>query len=1460
MDTSTAAGELQPLAKDWDDEKNASIDWTNPEEAVANGYTLLGLLSAHAKLAAHLASQPDEKQCARDVFLDAAKTEEQHDMLRTWGQQGLLTPRAGRWCRRCGREGHTLLHCQRGGAGTTTTAAHAVDMGEKKKVLSPMMEKLYAHQHRVEQLKVLEEKKKKREKQTGNRGSNYATRTRQLTGGRFASGGPDKKPKRSEEVFSDERTRGIVRSIDYDINIGIVQVHDIGDIKFFLERVDFGVKHISAGQLVTLKVDTSRDFPLAIDIRPANSAVTLDDVVQFMRRCTETTAPMWEICMLLTHKHGWFDVLRSFYTFLQRGDVGYFVECVQTIVHLITRRPNLEPLHLNVLESFLSFTLEDVPCTTNPEGSFFPEMLLRCLQEMEKTGDDLEEAVAVRAQRYHQCAQYLILLLQFTTVTEDKVAPVQQLLAQLVRQLAPADPAVRATQDETLRLLDSAFGRASMLPIPSAEELCVPPPDPKSSFTPANLPINGGVTYTSAEDFAHDQCRLLRADTFEAVSRILPAACLQLPGYVPSKETLADVEHAHLYDRVRYMGSVVTRDRDYIRPQSYLLQVHPRSARADFAHQLPQGTTVCIITTTDPTRLSNDDVFWCVVSSSNTSLLQSNTIVVSPCEQQGSFDVLARNLERNERENRLDCSILMETAVFMSGYASIFKALRALTGPLAMRLPMSNTIVYQHARNDSAAASSTGAPPKVKQNKVEVPADAAPAAGRGQDLIGCVPRHYEFAFRNLIDSMRYKNTFDEGQDEVMRRLPTSEVMLVQGPPGTGKSFIGCRVVETYVRFKQQITSGDILQNVSIDMLQGIKQSELLPKMGPVVVITFKNHALDEFLVDLLDSNLWDDHRSQVTDGTQEQFPQGCRLVRVGGRSQEQRLDAHNLGALYHVKAEKSSINSLKEKLFILQQQLDRLTKEIHYLETGRVPRNYFERWLTPAQRSHISFEDREAWLRGERYVGMEGAIPPPDLYLQLLRTKMDEALACAAGDEQNLRLAQQDAEDTEDVPRTVFEEMKHEDEKRENNESLNSTYLSVEAMHLARNPPSPPSHVPEDLVSWWSLGPTTRHHYYAYLIQKAIAVKAKDCLTIMSTIEDVVRIRNHAMDEAKLSILRSADVVGLTTTGCAMNQNLLRSLRPSVLVVEEAAEVLECQLIACMTDSLQQVVLIGDHYQLQPKVETFMYEKINHLNLSLFERLARHLSPICLSEQRRMHPALSRLVRPYYHPQPLLDHGSLLARPLITATGRPIADRVPGLAQRAYFWRHQHPEEEAHNSRSKVNTRELRMVQAVVTHLISQGVLQASITVITPYLGQCRMLRSIMRFSSFTDVRVSTVDLFQGDENDVIVLSLVRTAKLTEFIRMRNRLIVACSRARFGFVIVGNDDLLQQCSHWAALLERLRADGCIGDALPITKETPDGVVREEMEADGTITTESLKRELERQVQRSATSAKKERHR
>lgn len=756
-----------------------------------------------------------------------------------------------------------------------------------------------------------------------------------------------------------------------------------------------------------------------------------------------------------------------------------------------------------------------------------------------------------------------------------------------------------------------------------------------------------------------------------------------------------------------------------------------------------------------------------------------------------------------------------------------------------------------------------------------------------------IPPHCRAAFEALTRDIRRRFVLDAGQERVMRTLSTAEVMLVQGPPGTGKSFIGCRVVETHVRYKQLIASGNVMQTMSVEQLKSTLPQQLLPRLGPVVVITYKNHALDEFLSDLLTANLWSSSATQShadayalsnnrtahysthnnnnissSSSSQDVFPRGCRLVRVGGRSRESRLSEFNLASLMRSKTDKMAIGHLRERLHVLHQRLDRLMKEISYLESGRVPRTYFERWLTPEQRTHLRYEDREMWLAGRRYTGVvdPARVPESDYYLTLLRTKI--ATTLRGGSEQaggaatahthhhhhhnSSNLTREEGaggdamdetvhssthmsgvgeavaveRDDEDVSPSVFQAMKREDESWDDNDTLHTLHLSAEALYLAQHPPVLPAHMPDTtatapLQSLWSLDPATRHEYYAYLIRVCIAGKARDCITIMDAMERVVQIRNHAMDEARLSLLQEADVVGLTTTGCALHQNLIRSLRPTVLVVEEAAEVLESQVLACMTDSLQQMILIGDHFQLQPRIDTFAYEKYNHMNVSLFERLARTGQQVIgLTEQRRMHPELASLVSPFYAPaMQLLNHPSVLPmhRGLLTAQGQLCREGVPGLAQRVFFWRHRCPEEEAPRSRSKVNRAELCMTRRLVSHLVQQGVLPQSVTVITPYLGQCRVLRGVLAMSHLTEVRVSTVDLFQGDENDVIVLSLVRTQRLTEFMQLRSRLIVSCSRARFAMVIMGNDALVEQCEHWARVMADLRGRGAVGEELPITR-------------------------------------------
>ena len=83
--------------------------------------------------------------------------------------------------------------------------------------------------------------------------------------------------------------------------------------------------------------------------------------------------------------------------------------------------------------------------------------------------------------------------------------------------------------------------------------------------------------------------------------------------------------------------------------------------------------------------------------------------------------------------------------------------------------------------------------------------------------------------------------------------------------------------------------------------------------------------------------------------------------------------------------------------------------------------------------------------------------------------------------------------------------------------------------------------------------------------------------------------------------------------------------------------------------------------------------------------------------------------------------------------------------------------------------------------------------------------------------QVHTVDLFQGDENDFVIVSLVRSNPkgVSGFVGVLNRRCVAQSRSRCGLYFIGNLRTIGRRETWTPLLDKLAAADCIGDQLPI---------------------------------------------
>lgn len=187
----------------------------------------------------------------------------------------------------------------------------------------------------------------------------------------------------------------------------------------------------------------------------------------------------------------------------------------------------------------------------------------------------------------------------------------------------------------------------------------------------------------------------------------------------------------------------------------------------------------------------------------------------------------------------------------------------------------------------------------------------------------------------------------------------------------------------------------------------------------------------------------------------------------------------------------------------------------------------------------------------------------------------------------------------------------------------------------------------------------------------------------------------------------------------------MSALSPSILLIEEAAETLEANVAASIVPTLEQLILVGDHRQLQANTNLDRFEvHPYYMAISLFERLVNNgIEYTMLNKQRRMIPEIRELLclqpNPFY--SDLHDHPSVLDR---TVNRRPI----PGMGGvDLFFFRHKWDERKDVN-KSCYNQSEAEMVAGFFNYLVVNGVDPKKITVLTVCVSPVSELihRSIM--------------------------------------------------------------------------------------------------------------------------------------
>ncbi|XP_043695457.1 probable helicase MAGATAMA 3 [Telopea speciosissima] len=305
---------------------------------------------------------------------------------------------------------------------------------------------------------------------------------------------------------------------------------------------------------------------------------------------------------------------------------------------------------------------------------------------------------------------------------------------------------------------------------------------------------------------------------------------------------------------------------------------------------------------------------------------------------------------------------------------------------------------------------------------------------------------------------------------------------------------------------------------------------------------------------------------------------------------------------------------------------------------------------------------------------------------------------------------------------------------------------------------------------------------------------------------DIHSISNFCLKHAYLIFCTASTSPKLRTDGMTPLE---------LLVIDEAAQLKECEsAIPLQLPGIRHAILIGDEQQLPAMVFSKISEEAE-FGRSLFERLVslghkKHL----LNTQYRMHPSISLFPNTEFYRKQILD------APKVKESSHK-RDFLQGNMYGAYSFINVAYGTEGHGH-GKKNIVEVAVVSEIVESLFKASVAsrqKLSVGVISPYNAQVFAIKERLGGTYDTQndfsVSVRTVDGFQGGEEDVIIISTVRSngKGSVGFLDKLQRTNVALTRARYCLWVLGNGPtLIDSGSIWRKLVLDAKNRGCFFDA------------------------------------------------
>nr|POF22193.1 helicase required for rnai-mediated heterochromatin assembly 1 [Quercus suber] len=605
---------------------------------------------------------------------------------------------------------------------------------------------------------------------------------------------------------------------------------------------------------------------------------------------------------------------------------------------------------------------------------------------------------------------------------------------------------------------------------------------------------------------------------------------------------------------------------------------------------------------------------------------------------------------------------------------------------------------------------------------------------------------------------------DVSQLAALRRALTKQLAVIQGPPGTGKTFVSVQAI--------------------LVLLTNWKDGD-----PPIIIACQTNHAIDQILR----------HIASFTSD----------FIRLGGRSKDRDIIMkRTLFNIRHQTSEPPPAGCLapmaRKKMKALEREMQADLSPLHPSTTA----------IDPAVlvRHHLLNEVQQRSLEAGASDWIQSKLSDPNEARNPFNLWLGDSLSPVPARQPPDHATSDFMYEAAELEIEQLREMETENVAKDDDEFDNlygDTCLLVDnfTCRKLQGSSANKAKILEALHQddMWKIPEALRGAVYRHLqselktrILEVVRPKAK----AYNEQAKLRRIGGYERDEV---LLKQQKIIGMTTTGLSKYRGLLAALSPKIVLIEEAAETLEAPVTVACLPSVQQLILVGDHKQLRPHCQVKSHErKPFFLDVSLFERLINNnVEYNTLVKQRRMIPEIRRLLYPIYKDL-ISDHASVLNK-----ENRP---DVPGMAGVNSLWFTHKYSETRDAQMSMANPEEAEMVVGMVGYLCYNGMDSNDITILTFYNGQRQeLLRTLRKKQSLSGRRfnVCTVDSYQGEENRVVLLSLVRsnTQGSIGFLGIDNRICVALSRAQCGFYIFGNGELLHRTKTWKTVLQIMAGVG-----------------------------------------------------